>query len=384
MTNKTCVAAAAALLAASAQAAPEDNVPIGEPALATSVVSTNMTRAHTLGFAGAGAIVVIIDTGVQKDHPAFRRADGSSRVTYEACFGSTSGEFKSICPNPGASGNSAGDSALNEPGSGAPKAGCATPQCSHGTHVAGIAAGVDGMAPQAEIASLQVFSYSDGGLATAFSADLVAALSTVYAQARKDTTSNAVVVNIGIQGYKAYGEGWSGACDAYNTAFGQVAAVVKQLYDVGIPVLAPTGNKGLNGAVAFPACLSRVIKVAAAENTATYASAPLRWARSNLAPAVAYAVDGVTPVLWLAPGAPVTSALVGGASGALAGTSQAAPHVAGMYAALKAKEPGWTVPQLNDYIRASASAPVTYNLPTVAGPNPPANPVEFRHVLLPN
>jgi hypothetical protein len=355
----------------------------GIPALGTSVASTRMSQAHTLGFAGAGAMVVILDTGVQKDHPAFAAEGGGSRVVLEACFGTTGGEFKSICPNAAADGVSSGDSPVGEAGSGAPRSGCSTGVCGHGTHVAGIAAGASGVAPKAEIASVQLFSYTDAGLATAFVGDLTSALSAVAARA-STTTSNAIVVNVGMHGYKPNGEGWSAACDGYNTTFGNVAEAVKKLHDMGIAVIAPTGNKGLNGSIAFPACLSRVVKVAAADNTAGYTTAPVRWARSNLASAMAYSLSLYTPALWLAPGAPITSAWPGGGTAALSGTSQAAPHVAGMYAALKAVQPAWSVTQLNEYVRASASAPVSLNLPTVAGPNPPQNPVEFRYVLLPN
>lgn len=357
--------------------------PAGVPALGTSVASTRMTQAHALGFAGAGATVVIIDTGVQKDHPAFAAEGGGARVKLEACFGTTSGEFKSICPNAAADGDGAGDSPVGEAGSGAPRNGCSSGVCGHGTHVAGIAAGASGMAPKAEIASVQLFSYTDAGLATAFVGDLTNALNAVVARANP-TTNNAIVVNVGMHGYKPNGEGWSAACDGYNTAFGNVAEAVKKLHDVGIAVIAPTGNKGLNGSIAFPACLSRVVKVAAADNAAGYTTAPARWARSNLASAIAYSLTLYTPALWLAPGAPVTSAWPGGGTAALSGTSQAAPHVAGMYAALKAVQPDWSVTQLNEYVRASASAAVKINLPTVTGPNPPQNLVEFRYVLLPN
>lgn len=367
-------------VAAVAEAQPQ---PAGVPALGTSVASTRMTQAHALGFAGAGATVVIIDTGVQKDHPAFAAEGGGSRVKLEACFGTTSGEFKSICPNAAADGDGAGDSPVGEAGSGAPRDGCSSGVCGHGTHVAGIAAGASGMAPKAEIASVQLFSYTDAGLATAFVGDLTNALNAVVARANP-TTNNAIVVNVGMHGYKPNGEGWSAACDGYNTAFGNVAEAVKKLHDVGIAVIAPTGNKGLNGSIAFPACLSRVVKVAAADNAAGYTTAPARWARSNLASAIAYSLTLYTPALWLAPGAPVTSAWPGGGTAALSGTSQAAPHVAGMYAALKAVQPDWSVTQLNEYVRASASAAVKINLPTVTGPNPPQNLVEFRYVLLPN
>ncbi|MCK6433925.1 MAG: S8 family serine peptidase [Burkholderiaceae bacterium] len=382
--NAAAGAPATALRAAAAPAVADTRPQVaGVPALGTSVASTRMNQAHALGFAGAGAMVVIIDTGVQKDHPAFAAEGGGSRVVLEACFGTTVGDFKSICPNAVADGDSAGDSPVGEAGSGAPRSDCSAGGCGHGTHVAGIAAGASGMAPKAEIASVQLFSYTDAGLATAFVGDLTTALNAVVARANP-TTNNAIVVNVGMHGYKPNGEGWSTACDGYNTAFGSVAEAVKKLHDVGIAVIAPTGNKGLNGSIAFPACLSRVVKVAAADNTAGYSAAPARWARSNLASAMAYSLSLYTPALWLAPGAPVTSAWPGGGTAALSGTSQAAPHVAGMYAALKAVQPDWSVTQLNEYVRASASATVSLNLPTVAGPNPPQSPVEFRYVLLPN
>src|SRR5215471_5449754 len=83
-----------------------------------------------LGREGNGALVAVLDTGVQNDHPFLR-----GRVAAEACFSSTvaSQNATTACPN----------NEREMVGAGAARP-CASPGCNHGTHVAGIVAGLDG------------------------------------------------------------------------------------------------------------------------------------------------------------------------------------------------------------------------------------------------
>ena len=97
-------------------------------------------------FRGAGQNIVVMDTGVQSNHEFFRDSMGISRVFFEACFGTNGSlpngtQFSSACPLFQQDAN--GDSPGGLPGSAAPCGGnlALSSSCSHGTQVAGIAAG---------------------------------------------------------------------------------------------------------------------------------------------------------------------------------------------------------------------------------------------------
>ncbi len=108
-----------------------------------------ISAAHKLGYTGKGTTIAIIDTGLNSSHEQF-----SGRVIREKCF-STNGpspydqtvRLSSVCINHAADADSA------EPANALKKI-----DYNHGSHVAGIAAGRDGIAPDANIIAVQVFS----------------------------------------------------------------------------------------------------------------------------------------------------------------------------------------------------------------------------------
>ena len=127
------------------------------PALFNSVPQIGAHLYHKSGVRGAGFNVAVLDTGIDKDHPALGKS-----VVKEACFSTSKSdahEVKSLCPRglnvsllPGAAGQ-------------CPKT---MRGCDHGTHVAGIVAGHDmatdgktfgGVAPAAGIVAVQVFTF---------------------------------------------------------------------------------------------------------------------------------------------------------------------------------------------------------------------------------
>ena len=113
---------------------------------------------------GAGHAVAILDTGVESGHTMFADSSGNSRVAAEFCASTSHTDGNgvvvstSLCPGEVATSSANGsgaDCAANISG------------CGHGTHVAGIAAGspvvlnvgtVSGVAPEADIIAVQVFS----------------------------------------------------------------------------------------------------------------------------------------------------------------------------------------------------------------------------------
>jgi subtilisin family serine protease len=113
------------------------------------------------GYRGAGQAVAILDTGVDFTHPAFNNTD-RVRVVSEACYSTGSAAYGSIslCPDQARESVAPGSGAdcvatLRARGAGS------VSTCAHGTHVAGIATGNDGLsvvgvAPDAGLISIQV------------------------------------------------------------------------------------------------------------------------------------------------------------------------------------------------------------------------------------
>ena len=136
---------------------------LNKPLLAQSVPLIQGDAAWAAGYRGLGETVAIIDTGVDKTHPFL-----FGKVVSEACF--SAGGW---CPG--------GAMTSIEPGSGRP---CPVAECSHGTHVAGIAAGTSwnfsGVAKDAELIAIQVFS-PVGKKARAYDSDIIKGLERVYA-----------------------------------------------------------------------------------------------------------------------------------------------------------------------------------------------------------
>ena len=124
-----------------------------------------MTAAYTLGATGAGQAVAVLDTGVKSNHEFL-----AGKVVAEACFSNAGGAGGqvSLCPN----------GAQSKPAQGAANAetvACINGTenlCLHGTHVAGIAAGLNtnqqggeppnGVAKNAKIFAIQIFTRFNG------------------------------------------------------------------------------------------------------------------------------------------------------------------------------------------------------------------------------
>lgn len=368
------------------------NKGVATTTLLNSTGLLNMPQAWTAGYRGTGQTIVVLDSGVRKSH-AFFQVSGSTKVVNEACFG-TSGynvaddyTYTSICPSP----DLFHDSPVGLSGSGLPYSDTAfctalPERCNHGTLVAGVAAGkanpvltpatLQGVAHDANLVGVQIFSYRStvGGdpvfEAIAFNADTMKAMTSSLFGSLSGP-ANPYVVNISIGTVATF----SSNC---NTEHMPLMLRIGALKSLGVPVIVPTGNKGIRNGISYPSCLAGAIKAASVGNDST---GILVSNHSNLGPQASF-----TGAILLAPGgnefvgAPNTVkssvATSDTAIGTTLGTSIAAPHVAGMYAALKSVNTSVSVDDATAWISANGVS-VNYTFPGGATET-------FKRVKMPN
>jgi subtilisin len=284
---------------------------VNQPALAESTPLVQADAMFADGWTGSGYVVAVLDTGVDAAHPFF-----GGRVVEEACFSTTSPSTTTLCPN--------GLSTQLGPGSAEPCTGLTG--CDHGTHVAGIAAGrsatFSGVAPQADLMSVQVFSRW-GQDVVAWDSDILAGLERVYALRASYAFAAA---NLSLGG------GWHlSPCDD-----NALKSVIDNLRSVGIATVVATGNDGYTDAVSFPACISTAVAVGSSTKSDGISG---------------FSNGHATMVDLVAPGSAIYSAVPGGGFGHMSGTSMAAPQVAGAWAVLHHHAPGSTVTSILDSLQ---------------------------------
>jgi subtilisin len=286
----------------------EEDVPM-PPTLAESVPLIGAPAAWAEGATGAEWTVAILDTGVDSSHPFL-----AGKVIEEACYSNAGGDGgqTSLCPG--------GMPSSTLPGSGI---NCTVNGCDHGTHVAGVAAGVggsfSGVAPDAKIIAIQVFTGFRAGeqcgpdpCVLAYASDQIAALEHIYAL--RDTYHIAAV-NLSLGSGRFTDQA---SCDAANAS---TKAAIDMLRSVGIATVVAAGNDGFFDALSAPACISSAISVGSTTKT------DLISGFSNAASFMSL----------LAPGDDITSSVPGGGFAEMSGTSMAAPHVTGAWAIVRSK-----------------------------------------------
>ena len=296
-----------------------------EPTLAESTAIVGAPAAWATGASGQGWTVAILDTGVEKSHEFL-----TGKVVSEGCYSThdPGNGRSSLCP-----GSVTQTTATN---SGLPCSGINS--CDHGTHVAGIAAGfngdgdIDGVAKSADIIAIQIFTRIEncnGGSTPCVrtsSADFIRALERVYALRN---TYNIASANMSIGGGL-----YTSNCDA---EFPAIKAAIDNLRSEHIATVVSSGNDSSTDSLAVPACISTAISVGSTSDF----SGP-----GGPVDTVVNSSNSATFLDLLAPGNSIVSSIVGNSYGPKGGTSMAAPHVAGAWAALKDRAPNATVAEV--------------------------------------
>lgn len=301
------------------------------PALTSSAnLVVGAPEAWANGFDGRGQSVAVIDTGVDRNHPAL-----AGRVVFEGCF------TNNDCAG--------GTDVVIGAGAAQPFA-CS--QCAHGTHVAGIIAGRDGnfsgVAPGANIVALNAFTLfgdDDGdddledddiaddpfcgngpALCTgSYISDQVLALEYVYLYRN---IYNIAAVNMSLGSPNTFGA----VCDNVPGVYQPFLDMVATLRLVDVAVIAASGNSSDSDGMSSPACFSQVISVGAV----------------NDGDGVAGFSNATDFLDLLAPGVGITSSMPGGVYGTMNGTSMATPYVSGTWAIMRQIYPSLTLDETLD------------------------------------
>ncbi|NBP95251.1 MAG: peptidase S8 and S53 subtilisin kexin sedolisin [Gammaproteobacteria bacterium] len=267
---------------------------------------------------GQGQVVAVLDTGTNHDVLL------KGRVVAGACFSTNYWYYpsESLC-----SGRVRAQTGLSAGRN------CATTisGCDHGTHVATIAAGasdsLQGVAPEAGVIRVQVFSkftstYWCGGRAPcvmSFGSDQIRGLEYVYSLRN---TFDIAAVNMSLGG--GY---YASACDRAAPA---IASIINRLTGAGIAVVIAAGNSGSDGYISYPACIQNAIAVGS----------------SNKSDGLSRFSNHSTLIDLLAPGEGITAGVPSRAYRSMSGTSMAAPHVAGAFAVLRSYDPNASVAEI--------------------------------------
>jgi subtilisin family serine protease len=250
--------------------------------LEESLPGIGVSVAHDLALRGDGTVVALLDTGIDRSHPALRDA-----VVHEQHFLRQTADT-----GPGASDDHG-----------------------HGTHVAGVLAsrGVNapiGVAPESELVVIKVLDAENRG----WISDWTAGVEYVI---ELDATDNGIdidVINMSFGTDTLH----QGSCD---TAVSPFFAACRRAAEQGITLVAASGNGSSLDSLPVPACYSPVISVGSVWDTALDRISSFTNRSSELA--------------LLAPGEPITSTGIHGGTSVFRGTSQASPHVAGLACLLR-------------------------------------------------
>lgn len=250
----------------------------GSAALIESRQMVRVNEVQNQGLSGQGRIVAVLDSGIDANH-----ADLEEGVLEE--YG------KHFLDQ----GADIGDDFHDDNG--------------HGTHVSGILASRGnltpaGIAPGASIIPIKVLDRRNVGWFTDWAAGIEYAVSLH----QEDNGVSIDVINMSLASHSLYEENCN---DAHEGIAGAVAAA----REVGILVLAASGNNASNDSIALPSCMEEVISVGST---------------LDIAPGTISTFTNRSGMLDIvAPGENIVSTGNTGGNAAISGTSQATPHISG-------------------------------------------------------
>ncbi len=295
---------------------------------------TSVSKAHELGLLGDGTVIAVIDSGINKNHEQFK-----GRVIAEFCAsweededGSDDADFYSTCVK----GSSEPSRAKNKK------------EFNHGSHVTGIAAGRDGIAPHAKIIVINGTAESCAGdtcikFITLDIMETAQFLIDRQKEYKAEGKPLITAVNMSFGKAKRYAD--PDTCDTDYTNYKQAFDLLLE-NDI-IPVVS-SGNDGYNDGSRAYGCLSNTFSVGALIDDST--------------PSIRGSSNHGQTVDILAPGTKIWSALYAmddsegtvcdgiNCYGSKSGTSMAAPMAAGAFALLKQANPNLTASQLKKQI----------------------------------
>ena len=315
----------------------QEDIPAA-PALESSTQSIGLPAVWASGIEGQGQTVVILDTGIDTDHPFF-----AGRLVDGACFSNAGGAATRISACPNGSHTQLGVAAAESDLSNTACWYGGASLCNHGSHVAGIAAGgnippLSGVARRANLIAIQVFTrFTDyancggnGNCMLSYTTDQMRALDYIYTTLRPAHALAAINMSMGSGQY-------SEACD-----YDGRKPAIDNLRAAGIATVIAAGNNNFRNGLTAPACITSALAVGGVTDS------------GNPPPdAVIFNIHSLVDLL--APAYSITSSVIGGYGG-MSGTSMAAPFVAGAFALCKNANPSLSINQIETILEQTGAA----------------------------
>lgn len=279
----------------------------GEGAMLESLPLVGMDVVRAQGLDGNGTTVAILDTGIDTDHK-----DLADRIVAQQCF-CDNGDGTGCCPG--------GDKMRSGPGA-------AEDDHGHGTHIAGIIAGEGtvapkGIAPKANIIAVKVMDARNSFLSFT---QIYRGLEWILAE-----HPDVDVINMSLGSYALFS---SATCADAAVTLG-MEPVITKLRERGILITASSGNQASTIGITSPACMVPVLGIAATFDANMNYVNGVCSAPNAQRDDVACFSNSTDSIDLVAPGAMITSTMRNGSFANMAGTSMAAPHVAGAIALMR-------------------------------------------------